>query len=300
MDDEVVRISQIVFFARKGVAKDEKLAGKVAALLYSRPCFDANLVVDNDHAGSLQKKQFGHNNHIKHNKHNKYNHNKPVAATFATSTWPEKKKTRPVSMMSLLNKLNETNYDRILGGVKDLPEAAEINVEQIIAKAVTEHSYIPMYLKLVKDLLSIKRACPTRTNAAIMRAIDTTMPEIVAAHDSAARLKCEYEEFCRGNVDVARAVGINLVAMQLLVDPIDGLDGLGRPTDYLADRLLVLQLNDLSSKLIGDYFDRFRSAQARNLLEAVYVSKSTLTTNKTKFAIEACLRSSVGGRRSRY
>jgi hypothetical protein len=104
----------------------------------------------------------------------------------------------------------------------------------------------------------------------------------VEAHNAEARLHCDYDMFCKGNVDASRAVGINMFAIELfrlrMSDPLQHYE-----------LILGMRLNEVSTKLIKDLTEYSFSGSDRRKLKKRLSESSAGLSNKTRFALEALL-----------
>ena len=296
---DVIRINTADFcLSKKQIEKhtDLVIMNRIITLLDGFACFKEtyeDVVV----VATVKNKAAGHSRHNNtHNAHNAYNAQKqqhhPKKDVFNLEIMP-----RAPKLVPLLNKLNESNYDKILAQIKMVDA---IDVTSILNKAFEEHSYIRIHARLIRDLISSNHIDAESVKDAF-EAASANVVEIVHGHDASARLHCDYNEFCKGNKLIARATGVNLFIISDIFSNVSKHQKLSKydsPGDYLTGFLLTMDLNDVSSKLIQDFFVTFTSGPLRYALEKFYMENSaTLAlSKKTTFAIESCIRPRSLGR----
>ena len=156
-------------------------------------------------------------------------------------------------------------------------------------KVCLEHSYGDLYAKMLLDFVRDDKLSTLDVRKCIASELEESA-RTMKNHDYAERLRQDYDAFCEGNIMIARAAGINLFILTLFAMNRGEFTEFKTPIDYLERYLLSHALNDASMRLVQDYFTRFPSAPAKYLLEKVYNGKLLGVSNKTRFAIEACIR----------
>ncbi len=179
----------------------------------------------------------------------------------------ERRKIGGEGTMSVLNKLTEANYVKLLG------QTTTIDTETVLKKAFVEHRYIPLYARLLTDL-------KVPFEESVLRHAKLTMVGVVEGYNRERRLTCGYDEFCDGNVEVTRASGINLMAIELIRRR-----ALEAPPYY--DLVTNLPLNEASLPLIRALADSGGlSGRYARRLNTRLAAERGLLSNKTRFGIE--------------
>ena len=228
-----------------------------------------------------------HHRHHHHRREQQQHHPRPSDAP--SNKKPALNLDGKSALVALLNKLNESNYDSI---VRQILQIDAIDPEKILNKAYGDKSFVRLYGRLLNDVCTSGAVDADAASALLTVDLDR-IRKTVAEFDAAARIKCDYDAFCKGNLDIAKALGINSMAVSTF--KLDGPfklrgDALGSPLKYLQNFLLELDMNDIAVQLIQQFFGTFTTAPMRHVLEKKYVVSKDAMTKRATFGIEGILR----------
>lgn len=273
------------FMSTKNVhARDSTVIDKIKSVLDRLECFteeakaafEQQLQIKYDASSSNKKNKSHQNNNNKH-------HHQTSRKNF------ERKKE---SLVALMNKLNESNYSKIYGKVSSSQDFENLTtIVTIMKKVDVETGYVKLYVRLLIDLIKDgKISVKVLVQQVDQKLLETK--EFVESYDASERLVCDYDDFCQGNLLAKKAEGINAFVMSIFeIGSSDVFkESWSTPLDYFRLFLIKLPINEVSAKLIQDYFGRFRSAPACHLLEKLFLWSRDKISNKTRFAIEECIR----------
>ena len=117
--------------------------------------------------------------------------------------------------------------------------------------------------------------------------------QAIAEFDAERRLKCDYDEFCKGNRTIATASGVNAMilatfksrTLAALRDP-----ELDCPLRYLTTFLLTQEMTDVTVQLVKEFFGSFSTPPMRHSLEKRFRACADSMTKRSVFGVEGILR----------
>ena len=233
MSDSWLDVTPLLFCDRCHVVPEPAIVQKLEALFASHHCFSHRnpILEPSSYSKPNKSKSYCPTTGRSGGKTHHHHHQQT----------PQHAVKKEENLKSLLNKLTESNYDKLLPKIRE-----KVELHKVLEKAYVEHRYIALYVRLIRE-------CELSEDLALEVAAEIEkLPEAVERHHATT----DYDEFCRNNVLSSRAVGVNKVAILLFESAL--LD----PTGH-AKRLIEMKLNEVSVRLLEDIFQYGVSANER-------------------------------------
>lgn len=278
---ETIRIKASDFIARhQEITRDECGIQKIKAILDRFDCFSEE--AKQAYEEQLQKKYSAQQKNPKSHKQN-------ARGSRQQPQQQHPQRAKSESLVSLMNKINEANYDKLYSRV--LSRNTDIDLETILKKVEIELGYVGLYARLLKDLLRDRKVTAEKVAEEIDARI-LFIRDFVNSYDHSSRISCDYDTFCRGGITANKVKGINSLVLNMYVinSGIFFLESLSTPMEYFTSFLLKLHMNEISIQLVQEYLAKFPSAPATYMLEKLFLLNKEGLSNKARFAIEACIR----------